>query len=235
MPSTDEVPVSCGEPLTQRPVTWARSARRLSSSALKLSGTSASTAPRMSIVPDAGDRLRAGEAARVRALERDRQAGDPQLAEAAGGGRGLRGRRAGGRLQVGRRRQQAAGDRQRRRGQVAAGGGRLAGGLALVRGDRLGPGRRAEGGGEGARLAGPALRGGGRGNGGEQGEAEQAEGGSARRRPAEAGIRHPRLVPRRGAFSRPVASRAARGGCRGRTRTSGPGRAGPRRGGWPRP
>ena len=54
MPSTDEVPVSCGAPLTQRPVTWARSARRFSSSALKLSGTSASTAPRTSIVPTPG-------------------------------------------------------------------------------------------------------------------------------------------------------------------------------------
>ena len=54
MPSTDDVPVSCGEPFTHLPVTCARSARRFSSSASKRSGTSASTAARTSIVATPG-------------------------------------------------------------------------------------------------------------------------------------------------------------------------------------
>ena len=89
-------------------------------------------------------------------------------------------------------------------------------------------------------LAGVALRRGGRWRGGEHGEAEQAEGDGRRGPPPGSEIRHPRLVSRAGRAGRSraptaAASRAARGGCRGRTRTSGPGRAGPRRGGSPRP
>ena len=54
MPSTDDVPVKRGAPLTQRPVTSARSARRFSSSASNRSGISASSAARGSTVPTPG-------------------------------------------------------------------------------------------------------------------------------------------------------------------------------------
>ena len=212
MPSTDEVPVSCGEPLTQRPVTSARSARRFSSSASKRSGTSASTAARTSIVPTPGIGLRPGQPAGVGPLERDRQAGDPQLAEAAGGGRGLRGRAsrsAAARSVVADSRLPVTGSGDAGRLPPAAAALQVGSPLFAVTGSVAR--RRAERGGERARLAGAALRGGGRGDGGEQGEAEQAEGdgGAAARRGPGYGIPGLYHAPG-GAALRAGASRAAR-------------------------
>ena len=89
MPGTEEVPLSRGEPSTQRPVTWARSARMFRRSTSKRRHERLDGGAHVDR-PDAGDRLRAGQLAEVGPLERDRQAGHPQLAEAAGRRRGLR-------------------------------------------------------------------------------------------------------------------------------------------------
>jgi hypothetical protein len=62
-PSTDEVPVSRGVPLTHRPVASARSARRLTRSPLKVGSSERATA-RMSIVPTPGTVCGPGRALR---------------------------------------------------------------------------------------------------------------------------------------------------------------------------
>ena len=62
MPSTDEVPVSCGAPLTQRAGASARSARRLTRSPLKVGQQRLATAADVDR-PDARDGLRPGQLA----------------------------------------------------------------------------------------------------------------------------------------------------------------------------